>query len=85
MTPQHTCDWTGDATSVTIWDGRSADLGSLSPQTEFKLWGWRWRVERQARRTTFARAANETFRGCRLQLKKSVRVEIATTFTKGTP
>ncbi len=37
----------------------------------FSLYGFIWRCERQARRTTFARAVGEPLAGARIQIKHS--------------
>lgn len=74
--------WTGDADSVTIWGERMAPVGELAPTTEFRLFGWTWVVERQARRTTFARGVSRDWTGCRIQLKKSKLVDISHTVTR---
>lgn len=67
--------WTGDAEMLVIWDGSKTPVRALNPGDEFKLFGWRWRVRRQATRTTFADGTGE-WKGCSLQLKHSRLVEV---------
>lgn len=81
-TPSSSYDWTGDAKSIAIWGEHMARVGDLKPMTEFKLFGWKWKVERQARRTTFARGISHEWVGCRIQLKKAKLVEIAHVVTR---
>lgn len=67
--------WTGDADTVIVWNGYMRPVGDLKPNTEFELFGWKWKVRRQAGRTTFADGIGE-WDGCRIQIKHYRLVEV---------
>lgn len=70
--------WTGlegAPDTLVMWSGHKRAIGDLMPNDEFKLFGWRWRVRRQAGRTTFADGIGD-WDGCRIQIKHSRLVEV---------
>jgi hypothetical protein len=51
------------------------EVRTLRPRQRFRWFGYECEVERQARRTTFARIISGDLQGVRIQIKRSAGIE----------